>query len=137
MRLRQKSVWVSPFFAIQGRGKALNKTLLVFVFVLLSGCVASTPDGAREQCLAHEAPHAAGAGQTAETVAGAFLTLGINVAVNNSRTMADCSEILGDETLRQSCPARVTWCEQYFAERRNAAGATRIQVRQTTVNQNY
>jgi hypothetical protein len=66
----------------------------------------------------------------AETVTGAVLTLGISASiqktVNDGRATADCSEILGDENLKESCPALVTWSEQYFAERRNAAGASKV-----------
>jgi hypothetical protein len=97
----------------------MNKTVLLLGLLLVAGC-AATPDVARQHCLAHDVPHPPNAGQ----VAGAIITLGISTAISQSRTMADCSEILSDENLKASCPAFVTWCEQYFAELRSAAGAT-------------
>jgi hypothetical protein len=111
--------------------------LLTPTVTLFTGC-AATPDEVRQQCLAHDVPHPMSAGQVAGTVAGAVLTLGMSApiqkAVNEGRTTADCSEILGDETLKDSCPAYVTYCEQYFAERRNAAGATKVAITNNAVN---
>jgi hypothetical protein len=140
-RLPKNSVWLRSLAALlaaihvsscataterySGGFRQLNRNLLLIALLLVSGC-ASTPEEVRERCLAHDVPQPPNAERIAGAVAGAVLTLGISGAVDQSRTMADCSEILGDESLKESCPAYVAWCEQYFAERRNAAGASKV-----------
>ena len=79
----------------------------------------------REKCLAHEAPRSSTALQVGNTL-GSDFTMGIVGNVNANRMYADCDMILGDEELKGSCPAYVVACEQYFAERRYAAGASKV-----------
>jgi hypothetical protein len=100
----------------------------VVLLSVLAGC-AATPDQFRQMCLEHK-PIGASAGRVAEGVAGNVLTLGVLASVNNTRIYADCATILGDDQLRQSCPDRVALCEQFFAEQKARAEATRVNVTQ-------
>ena len=95
--------------------------------ILVTGCAMnSTPDQFRQTCLAHAVPHSRGVGQEIGNTLARPFTLGIVDRVNESRIYADCSMLLSDETLKESCPGYVPACEQYFAERANAAGASKV-----------
>lgn len=100
------------------------RRIVVALAILVTGC-AATPTQIRQKCLAHEAPHPSTALQVGNTLGSAF-TMGIVGDVNANRMYADCSMILGDEELKASCPAYVVACDQYFAERRSAAGASKL-----------
>ncbi len=100
------------------------RRIVVTLAILATGC-AATPDQFRQKCLAHAVPTPSTAMQVGDTLARPF-TLGIVDSVNDSRIYADCSMLLSDETLKESCPGYVTACEQYFAERTNAAGASKV-----------
>jgi hypothetical protein len=106
----------------------MQKTLPLLLLLIAAGC-AATPDEVRQKCLAHEVPHPSTAAEIGMDLGGRF-SFGIANNVNASRAIADCSMILGDEELKKSCPAYVVACEQYFAERQNAAGASRVTVNQ-------
>ena len=105
-------------------GGGAMRRIVVALAILLTGC-AATPDQFRQKCLAHAVPNPSTAMEVEDTLARPF-TLGIVDSVNESRIYADCSMLLSDETLKESCPGYVPACEQYFAERTNAAGASKV-----------
>ena len=102
----------------------MKKIAMLLGFLLMTGC-AATPDQFRQKCLAHAVLNPSAAMAVEDTLARPF-TLGIVDSVNKSRIYADCSMLLSDDTLKKSCPGYVPACEQYFAERANAAGASKV-----------
>lgn len=110
------------------RARRVRHVVIALSFAFFAGCFA-TPEQAREHCLEH-APIDTSAATVTENIAGNVLTLGVLGRVNEGRLVADCATILGDEQLKQSCPDRVVLCEQFLAERKARAGATRVNVTQ-------
>ena len=106
----------------------MMRWLVMILAVMFASC-ASTPEQARQKCLAHEVPNPSAASEVGSALGNVF-TLGAVGRVNSDRNFADCSVVLSDENLKASCPAYALECEQYFAERQAGAGASKVIVNQ-------